>query len=234
MLIIPAIDIINGKCVRLLKGDYTKAKQYSPDPIKIAQKFKREGAKYLHVVDLDAAKIGRPVNLKTIENIIKVGIPMQVGGGIRDYKSAARLLKMGIARIILGTSAITNPPLLKKIISNFGANRIIVSIDYDGEKIAINGWQKKTDLEIPTLFKKLKEIGIKTIIVTDINRDGTLTGINHETINKFMNKGLKVIIAGGVTSMKDIKHLKKTTAIGAIIGKALYEKTISFKEAIKC
>jgi cyclase len=227
MLIIPAIDIIGGKCVRLSQGDYSKVKNYNCDPVEVAKKFKEQGIKLIHVIDLDGAKEGKLKNFKKIVEIAKkTGINIQNGGGIRTFDDAEKILNSGVKRIILGTSALENPELVKKLIFTFGSDRIVVSLDAKDGIVMINGWMKNCNLTLEKALKRLKSTGLKILIFTDIKQDGMLKGINQETIKKVLNKGFKVIIAGGVTSMEDVKQLEKLGAYGCIIGKALYEGKI--------
>lgn len=236
MLIIPAIDLRNGKVVRLAKGKFNQ-KIYSLDPLKVALSWQRQGAKLIHVVDLDGAITGKPKNLKIIEKIAKsVSVPIQCGGGIRDEKIIKRLLKSGIRRVVLGTRAIEDLDFLRKIIKIFKA-KIAVSIDEQKGIIAISGWRKKSSIGKKTLLKKLKEAGLKTLIYTDISRDGTLTGPNINGIKETLTLAkIPLIASGGISNLEDIKRIKKIEkrgVIGIIIGKALYENKFSLKEAIE-
>lgn len=227
MLIIPAIDIIGGKCVRLNQGDYSKVKNYNYDPVEVAQKFKKEGIKLLHIVDLEGAKEGKLWNFKKIIEIAKkTGLNLQVGGGIRTLEDATKILKSGIKRVILGTSALNNPKLVKTLIRTFGVDRVAVSVDVKNEMVMINGWTKNSNLSLKKTLLGLKKTGVKILIFTDIKQDGMLKGVNLGNIKKVLGKGFKVIAAGGITSMKDVKQLEKLGVFGCIIGKALYEGKI--------
>jgi len=234
MLIIPAIDIINGKCVRLTRGDFTLVKKYNNDPVKIAKQFTTTGATRLHLIDLDGARCGKPINFATIKNIRKnTSAILEVGGGIRNFQNAKKYLDLGIDKIILGTSAIGNFQLLKKIIKNYGIQRIIISLDIKNEKINTNGWQNNTKINYLSVAKKLKQLDIKEIICTDISRDGTLTKPNLEPIKKLQTIGFKVIISGGVSNITTIKNLQTKKFYGCIIGKGLYENKIDLTDVIK-
>lgn len=230
MLILPAIDIIGGKCVRLTKGDYSQVKEYSANPSEVARKFKEAGAEMLHVVDLEGAKEGKLVNLETIKELVEVGLPIQIGGGIRNYESAKKLLNLGVSRVILGTAAVYDPDLLKRLIDEFGTDRIVISVDIKDGKVAVKGWKKVSEVSVEDFLEKLKELGVKTLIITDISRDGMLEGVNIESLPK----GFEVIVAGGVTSIDDIVKLQELGADGIIIGKALYERRIDLKQALSC
>ncbi|MFH1375075.1 MAG: 1-(5-phosphoribosyl)-5-[(5-phosphoribosylamino)methylideneamino]imidazole-4-carboxamide isomerase [Patescibacteria group bacterium] len=232
--IIPAIDLIKGKCVRLYKGSYNQKTEYSVSPPEQAKLFEAEGADLLHIVDLDGAKVGKPKNLKTIEKIrSSIEIPIEVGGGIRSIEAAEKLFEIGIDRIILGTVAVEDPQLLEKFLEKFGAEKIIVGLDAreHGTTLATRGWQGKTDLDVIDFAEELKKKGVKRIIYTDIARDGTLTFPNFDMNERLINTTkLKVIASGGVTDIEHLRILKRVGCEGAILGQALYENEISVKE----
>lgn len=233
MKVIPAIDIIDGKCVRLTEGDFSRKSIYQQTPLSAAKKFMEAGADFLHIIDLDGAKEGRPINDEyTLEIIRKTGIRVQTGGGIRSFEQAEKLLSGGVARIILSTSALTKPKMLRDLIKKFGTGRIIVSVDVRDGQVALKGWLKYSKKPLSIFLKELKRIGITTIIFTDISRDGRLSGPNLPLIKKIMASGLQIIVAGGVTKMSDLQALNKLGIESVIIGKALYEKTIDLREAI--
>jgi len=237
MIIFPAIDIIDGETVRLTRGDFGSRKRYSGDPVKTALIWKEKGAQWLHIVDLDGAKYGVCKNLQIAAKIKeKTGLKVEYGGGIRDMQILKEVLNTGIDRAILGTKVLEDSALLKEASSMFG-NRLIVSLDFSSTgKIYKDGWQKETHLNIFDHAASLKSEGISEIIITDISRDGTLSGPDIGLIEEVLQKsGLNLIIAGGITTVDDIKKLKdlKNPAItGVIIGKALYEGTISLEEAL--
>lgn len=234
MQIIPAIDIKNGKCVRLFQGDYDKETIYSSNPIEMALKWKNQGAKVIHIIDLDGAKMGKPTIINIVKQIIdKVKIPIQIGGGIRNLVSINQLIDIGITRIILGTVVLENQELLKKAFNLYG-DRIIVSIDINNGKLMIKGWLQQSNLDLIQIIKQVEEIGVKTIIFTDTTRDGTLTEPNYESIELIRkNTNMKLIIAGGISSINQVKKLKAINVDGVIIGSALYEARINLKEVIK-
>ncbi|MDP8230982.1 MAG: 1-(5-phosphoribosyl)-5-[(5-phosphoribosylamino)methylideneamino]imidazole-4-carboxamide isomerase [Candidatus Gorgyraea atricola] len=237
MIVIPAIDIIGGKVVRLYQGDFNKEKLYSEDPVKMALKWQNKGASFLHIVDLDGAKYGEIRNRDIITSIIKsVNMSCEVGGGLRSDKDVEYFLKQGASRVVIGTRAFEDLEFLKDMISRFN-QRIVLGIDFSGEKIAKKGWTEATDLTPEAMLKKIKNIGVKTIVVTDITVDGTLKGPNIERLKKILNSvDISVIASGGVSNLEDIKRLKdigSKNLEGVIVGRALYEGKVDLEEAIK-
>ncbi|OGH19365.1 MAG: 1-(5-phosphoribosyl)-5-[(5-phosphoribosylamino)methylideneamino]imidazole-4-carboxamide isomerase [Candidatus Levybacteria bacterium RIFCSPHIGHO2_12_FULL_38_12] len=232
MLVIPAIDIKNGQCVRLTQGDFTKEKIYEQDPVAMAKKFEQNGPDLIHIVDLDGAKDGLMKNKKVIEQISKtIQVPIELGGGIRDKKTIDGLLSF-VDRIILGTAAIENKEFLKEAITKYG-DRIAVSLDAKDGKLTTRGWVETTDQDVFDYAKELESIGIQTIIYTDIARDGTLTSPNFSSIERLRSYiSCFLIASGGVSSLEDIKKLKELGVDGVIIGKALYEGKVDLKETI--
>lgn len=236
MLIIPAVDIKNGKCVRLTQGKIDTAVIYEDDPLKAALCWQSQGAKYLHLVDLDGAFSGEPVNFEIIKKIISsIKIPSEIGGGIRTLSDIAKYIEIGADRVILGTKAAGTSDFLQQAITLYG-NKIAVGIDAENGKVVTEGWVKKTSTSAIELANKVKNIGAQTIIYTDIATDGTLKGPNFKGIEEFANAvKVNVIASGGVSSIDDIKKLKKIDGVkGAIIGKALYAGKITLSEALKC
>ena len=235
--VLPAIDLISGRCVRLYKGSYNQKTEYSVSPSDQAKFFESEGADILHIVDLDGARKGTTSNLKTIAKIRKsITIPIEVGGGIRNLEMAKQLFEIGIDRIIIGTAAVENPDLLKDLLKKYGAEKIVVGIDgrKSGMQIAIRGWKGKTELDTLDFAENLETLGVKRVIFTDIARDGTLTFPNFDVNERLINTtSLKVVAAGGVTKISHIKTLREIGCEGAILGKALYENKISVAEIKK-
>ena len=236
MLILPAIDLRGGNCVRLVKGDFKQETIYSEHPEEIALRWEGEGAEFLHVVDLDGALAGEPQNMDAIKRILQaVTIPVEVGGGIRSMESIDRLLSIGVSRVILGSVAVHKEELVQEACSAYG-NRIVVGIDAKKGIVATDGWEKSGGISVVELAKKLGAFGLETIIYTDISRDGTLSGVNvTETAHLARASGIKVIASGGVKSISDIEELKKRECdgiIGVIVGKSIYEGTLSPTEAI--
>jgi phosphoribosylformimino-5-aminoimidazole carboxamide ribotide isomerase len=237
MLIIPAIDLRNGKCVRLIQGKADAETIFSDDPVATALKWEGKGAKFLHVVDLDGAFTGSPKNLDVIEKIVDaVNIPIEMGGGIRDASVVGSVFKAGVHRAILGTSALKNPDLAREMCDLYG-DRIAVGIDAKDGKVAIKGWTELGEKSAIDFAIEMKDAGVKTIIYTDIKRDGMLTGPNVEATKNLAVavKGVAVIASGGMSSLDDIKNLKDIEpygVVGVIIGKALYTGDIELEEAI--
>ncbi|HNZ26027.1 MAG TPA: 1-(5-phosphoribosyl)-5-[(5-phosphoribosylamino)methylideneamino]imidazole-4-carboxamide isomerase [Spirochaetota bacterium] len=237
MLIIPAIDLIDGKCVRLTEGDYNQKKIYDNDPIKIARIFKNMGAKRLHVIDLDGAKTGSPINRNIVKAIKKeTGLSIEFGGGIRTEEDIKSLLYEGIDKIILGTVLVNNPDLAFQWVNNYPDN-FIAAVDVKNNSIQTQGWLKNEKIDSIEFGKNLFQNGFKIAIYTDISRDGRLAGPNIEATKMFSNKtGLHVILSGGVSSEEDIKSAKTLIyfgLIGIIVGKAYYENKLDLKEIIK-
>lgn len=237
MLLFPAIDLREGKCVRLVEGRLEQQTVYSDQPVDTAKHWQQQGAEYLHVVDLDGAFAGVPRNLAIIKEIVSaLDIPVQVGGGIRDLKTIQLLLHCGVSRVILGTAAINNPDLVRSAVKQY-QEKIVVGIDARDGKVAVQGWAVESVVSAEQLAQQMKQIGVQRIVFTDISRDGTLTGPNLEATGQLARAtGLKVIASGGVSSLDDLRRLKQLVSDGvegAIIGKALYDGKVDFKEALQ-
>ena len=233
MKLYPAIDLHDGKCVRLYKGDYNKVTEYG-DPVEQAKKWKSLGATYLHLVDLDGAKEGKSLNLESVERIIKeVDIKVELGGGIRTISHIENILSKGVDRVILGSSAL-NLEFVKEAINKFGNDKIVVGIDCKNMMVATRGWLDVSEINAIDFAKKLKEIGVKTIIFTDIAKDGTLEGINANQTKMLIDEThLDVVASGGAKSINDILKAKEIGAYGIILGKSIYSNAIDLKEAIR-
>lgn len=232
MIIFPAIDLKDRRAVRLSKGNFNKVDIFSDKPWKVAKKFEEKGAEWIHLVDLDGAKDGENKNLDVIKKIRgAVNIKLQLGGGIRTLEAAKMFLNLGIDRIILGTAAIENPELLKKLVSKYD-NKIAVSVDEKNGKAATKGWLKESGIDAFELCESLKKIGVKTIIYTDISKDGMMAGPNFEAYKKINKLGVDVIASGGVTTPEDVDTLKKENIYGSIIGKAIYLGNIKLEEVL--
>ncbi|GAA0501377.1 1-(5-phosphoribosyl)-5-[(5-phosphoribosylamino) me thylideneamino]imidazole-4-carboxamide isomerase [Salinibacillus aidingensis] len=233
MILYPAIDIRNGKCVRLIQGDYNQEDVYG-DPVEMAQKWINKGAKALHLVDLDGAKSGTSENLTTIEAIVnQTDIPVQVGGGIRTMNQVHALASIGVQRIILGTAALTNETFLNEAVSNY-PDCIAVSIDAKKGYVATDGWTKTSDRKALDFARELEKKGVQTIIYTDIAKDGMLSGPNFTEIDHVnQHVQMNVIASGGISSQEDVEKLSELNVYGAIIGKALYTGKLEFEQMVK-
>ncbi|MBM7645003.1 phosphoribosylformimino-5-aminoimidazole carboxamide ribotide isomerase [Scopulibacillus daqui] len=235
--IFPAIDIRGGRCVRLYQGDFNHETVYHDSPVSVAKSFYEQGAQWLHLVDLDGAKEGKPANLETICEIASsVPIPVEAGGGIRDMKTVDTYLGAGVKRVILGSSAISEPAFVNEALREY-PDHIAIGIDVRDGKVAIEGWIETSETTDIELAKRLTEAGARTFIYTDISRDGTLKGPNIEAISQLaIETGQNVIASGGVSTIEDVKKLagkSKDGVAGAIIGKALYTRLISLREALE-
>lgn len=237
MIIFPAIDIRGGKCVRLLKGDFKQETVFSDRPEEMAKKWQAQGAEFLHLVDLDGALAGESRNLETVRAILAaVDIPVELGGGIRTMKNIDDVLSLGVRRVILGSIAVRDPGLVKEACARYG-DRIVVGIDAKDGIVAVDGWGVSGDVEAAALAREMKKAGVKTIIYTDISRDGTLSGVNVEATAKLAREsGVNVVASGGVKSLSDIEALKpyeKDGIEGVIVGKSIYMGTLDLAQAIE-
>ena len=234
MIIFPAIDLFNGQAVRLLRGNYNEMTVYDPDPVNTAMKFKSEGSEWLHIVDLEGAKSGSAVNISTIMRIREAcGLKCEVGGGIRDIRTIERYVDAGIDRVILGTSAATKEGFAEEAVRNFGG-KIAVGVDVRDGKVAVKGWLEDTGLEALSFCRKMQDTGVKTIISTDISRDGAMKGVNLALYkNLSTSLTVNIIASGGVSNLDDVKNLAGLGLHGAIIGKAYYTGAVKISEAIE-
>jgi phosphoribosylformimino-5-aminoimidazole carboxamide ribotide isomerase len=235
MIIFPAIDLKGGKCVRLYKGDFNKTTIFNSSPYNQALQFKKKGFTDLHLVDLDGALKGRSKNKKVIIKIIKnTSLSVQLGGGIRTLKQISFWIKSGVSTVVVGTMAVKNPKILKKACDLF-PGRIAVALDVRNNFLAIKGWVKQTKIKVMDFSKKLEDFGVSRIIYTDINRDGTKAGVNFSQLKRIVAKvNIPLVVSGGVSDIKDIKKLHKAELFdGVIIGKAIYDKSISLNELKK-
>ncbi len=231
MKIIPAIDIIDGKCVRLEKGDYATKKIYNENPLEVAKMFEDAGIKYLHLVDLDGAKAGQIVNHQTLESIsTKTNLQIDFGGGIKSETDIKLAFESGAKQITVGSIAAQNKSLMLEWLQIYGADKIILGADCKSRKIATNGWLESSDLDIISFIQEYVEKGIKFGIVTDIEKDGMLSGPSFELYTEILTKTkIKLISSGGITTIQDVIKLKELGCEGVIIGKAIYEGTINLK-----
>jgi len=234
MKIFPAIDLKDGKAVRLFQGDYDKITVYSENPVEIARDFKSKGAENLHIVDLDGAKDGKLVNFDSIRQIVKdVNLFTSVGGGIRDEERIAQYIELGADRVILGTIAVKDFDFLCRMVQKY-KDKIAVGVDVKDDYVAINGWKEVTDVKGMEFCKKLRDAGVTTVIYTDISKDGVLGGANMEAYAKLQEiGGLNIVASGGISFESEISQLKENGTYGAIIGKALYTGKLSLEKVIE-
>ena len=235
MQLYPAIDIKNGQCVRLTQGLFDNVKVYYNTPRDAAMLWEEMGGSFLHVVDLDGALAGRPVNLEAVGQIIRaVRIPVETGGGIRTCEDVKALLNIGVSRVIIGTRAVESPEFVKQLIEEFGPDKIVLGVDAKDGLVAVEGWEKVSSLTASDLCAMMKGFGIRHIIYTDISRDGMLSGPNVSATKRLTEEtGLDVIASGGVSCMEDLQALYEAGIQGAIMGKALYEQKIDLREAVR-
>ena len=234
MYIFPAIDLYEGKAVRLYKGDYAQMTVYSDDPVSVARDFAAQGARFIHLVDLEGAKSGTTPNLETVRAIVKAtDLFAEVGGGVRSMETIEAYLDAGVRRVILGTAAVTDEDFLYRATRAFG-ERIAVGADVKNGKIAIRGWTETSDLSPDAFCRRMQQLGVETIICTDVSKDGAMMGANHNLYRMLSDEfDMQLIASGGVSSIEDVRRLSELGLYGAIIGKAYYTGAISLSEAIE-
>lgn len=234
MEIIPAIDIKSGKCVRLFQGDFQKETVFSDDPGGTALRWQREGALRLHIVDLDGAVKGEPVNIGAIKEILEsVEIPLQVGGGVRSLETAENLLELGVDRVVLGTVAVHQPAIVSQVCIDHGSERVVVAVDARDGWVSVKGWTQSTSVSAKDLVKQMEDVGATRFLFTDISRDGTLEGPNFEAIISLVESTESPILAsGGASSEGDVRRLAASGVEGVILGRALYTGDLSLSSAI--
>lgn len=234
MKIFPAIDLYEGKAVRLLKGEYDKMTVYSENPIEIARDFERKGATCIHLVDLEGAKDGTTPNIETVKQIVRdTNLFCEIGGGIRNLDTVNEYIRIGMNRVILGTAAVTDEAFLREAVKRYG-DAIAVGVDIKDGYVAIKGWTEKSQYTCFEFCEKMQNIGVKTLICTDISKDGAMQGTNHDLYRELYEKfSINITASGGVSSIEDVKKLRELDIYGAIIGKAYYTGAISLSEAIE-
>ena len=234
MQLFPAIDLYGEKAVRLYKGDYAQMTVYSDNPLSVAKEFEKLGATNIHLVDLEGAKDGTTPNIKVVESIVKnTNLFTEIGGGIRSIDTVKKYLNIGVNRVILGTAAVNDKEFLKNAVQTFG-DKIAVGVDVYNGFVAIKGWIEKTNIDCFEFLKEMQEIGVKTIICTDISKDGAMQGTNRKLYQELSNKfNIDIVASGGVSTLDDIKALKDLGLYGAIIGKAYYIGAINLVEALE-
>lgn len=234
MNIFPAIDLFDGKAVRLFKGDYNEMTVYSENPPELCRDFEVCGAKFLHIVDLEGAKTGETPNIEVVKEIIKTtNLFTEIGGGIRSMETVDKYIDAGIGRVILGTAAVKDPDFLKEALDKY-QDKIAVGVDIKDGKVAIKGWTEKSELDGEEFCKAMQDLGVKTIICTDISKDGAMMGTNHELYERLQkNLCIDIVASGGVSTIDDVKRLREKDLYGCIIGKAYYTGAINLKDAIE-
>ena len=234
MLIFPAIDLYDKKAVRLYKGDYNQMTVYSENPVEVAKGFKAQGAEYIHMVDLEGAKDGTTPNFEVVAAVAKEsGLRVEIGGGIRDEETVKKYIDAGVMRVILGTAALNDPEFLEKVCSKYG-DKIAVGADLKDGQVAIKGWLETSDVSGMDFLSKMQDSGVKTVICTDISRDGAMRGTNRELYRELSEKfTMDIVASGGVSTIDDIKALRSMSLYGAIVGKAIYTGDIDLSEAIE-
>lgn len=234
MKIFPAIDLYEGKAVRLLKGEYDKMTVYSENPLEVAKAFEKEGATCVHLVDLEGAKDGTTPNLETVKDIVReTKLFCEIGGGIRSMETVEKYISAGVDRVILGTAAVNDENFLVCAVEKYG-EKIAVGVDIKDGFVAIKGWTEKSDFTCFEFCEKMQKIGVKTLICTDISKDGAMQGTNHDLYRELSEKfDINITASGGVSSLDDVEKLRELDIYGAIIGKAYYTGAISLKDAIE-
>ena len=235
MEVIPAVDIMKGRVVRLLRGDPRLMSSYDHlgDPVQLAKRWETEGARFIHVIDLDAA-LGMGRNLNVIESVVKaVNVPVQVGGGIRSLELAKKMLSIGVERIILGSLAFSDSSAVEALLEEFRAKRVVVALDHREGIVAIKGWKASAGIPVEEAAEKFRRLGVRLFLVTSVARDGTLLGPDLQTLSKLCRRGYEVIAAGGISSIDDLLALKRLGVHGVVVGKAIYEGRLSLSEALR-
>ena len=234
MEVIPAIDIRAGRCVRLIQGDYSKETIFADNPMEMAIKWESEGAEYLHIIDLDGAKEGSAVNMDVISKICADSAArIQVGGGIRDYETAARYMDVGVSRVIMGTSAVDRTDELERILKSIGAESLVVSVDAREGIVALDGWTRESRMTVETVVKNIEALGVKRCMYTDILKDGTLSEPNYAGVeNVVSSTNMKIMAAGGIAALSQLKQMSIVGVEATIVGRALYTGDIRLRQAI--
>ena len=233
MILLPAIDLYDGKGVRLYKGRYEEMTVYTEDPVSTAKEIEASGASWLHVVDLEGARDGTPVNLPVVQAIAKAtSLSIEMGGGIRSLETIETILKAGVKRVILGTKAMEDEAFLKEALHRYG-NAIAVGVDARDGKVATHGWTTTSDVEAEAFIQHLSKLGVETVIATDISKDGAMNGTNRQLYERLVQIPIQIIASGGVSSLDDIAALRKTGVYGAILGKAMYTGAVDLKEGLR-
>ena len=236
MIVIPAIDIRDGKCVRLTQGNYSREEVFSTNAVETAKRWETEGAELLHIVDLDGARSGNLQNLELLSRIVDgLTIPVQAGGGIKNYEIAKKLFDAGVARVVIGTATFRNPDLVKRLVAEYGTQAVCVAVDYRRDVVAIEGWGRSLNISPFEYSRRIEGLGAGFMLFTCIERDGMLSGMDIRAIKRMvMSTKTQVIAAGGVSSIDDIRRIRETGAYGVVVGKALYRRKVDLREVIAC
>ncbi|MCH8063390.1 MAG: 1-(5-phosphoribosyl)-5-[(5-phosphoribosylamino)methylideneamino]imidazole-4-carboxamide isomerase [Chloroflexi bacterium] len=234
MEVIPAIDLRGGRCVRLYQGDYNRETVFSDDPLEVARRWVKSGARRLHVIDLDGARSGEQSNAEAAYRIAdEAGVPVQLGGGIRSIESARQAIERGIDRVLMGTAAVENPDLLRELVGELGAERVVVTVDARDGKVALNGWTQTSEVEAEQLIRDMRGVGVSRYLYTDISRDGTLSGPNFDALHGLTAiPDVKIIAAGGISSVEHLLRLSEIGVESAVVGTAIYTGDIDLGQAV--
>ena len=235
MEVIPAIDIKGGRCVRLYQGDYNRETVFSDDPLEVARRWVKSGARRLHVIDLDGAKSGEQRNAEAAYEIAsEAGVPVQLGGGIRTLQSARQAIEQGIERVLIGTAAVEEPDLLRELVDELGPERVVVTVDARDGRVALNGWTETSEVEAGELIREMRGVGVSRYLYTDISRDGTLTEPNFDELDGLTTiSGVKIMAAGGVSSVEHLLRLSEIGVESAVVGTAIYTGDIDLGQAVR-
>lgn len=232
MLIIPAIDLRGGRCVRLVQGDFARETAYDDDPVRVARRWADLGARWIHVVDLDGARAGKPMQLDLVRAIAEVGVPIELGGGLRSLADLDAAFAAGVSRAVLGTAAVERPSLMGEAVAQFGPERVVLGVDARGGRVAVRGWAETSDLAAEDVIAQARDAGVPRVIYTDIERDGTLTAPNFAAIAAIACVGLPVIASGGVARREHLERLAAIAGVeAAIVGQALYTGALTIGSA---
>ena len=233
MIVFPAIDLLRGACVRLYRGDYDRATEYSRDPGAVAEQFVREGAEALHMVDLDGAREGGPENAELVLDVReRIDVPMQVGGGLRRTQDVARYLEAGVDRVIIGTASAESPEWLASLLDRFGPERVAAGVDVKEDEVMVRGWLEGSGATVDEALEELRELGVETVVYTDVTRDGTLSRPNVEGARGVVEAGFRTLAAGGISSPDHLRDLRRAGVYGAVVGSALYEGEMTLDQAL--
>ena len=231
MLVIPAIDLLQGRCVRLFQGDFAQETIYDDDPVRVAHHWAALGARWLHIVDLDGARLGRPAQLALVAGMAGTGVPVELGGGLRSLDDMQAAFDAGVARVVLGTVAIEDPALLDEAVHCYGAERVVLGVDARDGMVAVRGWKQTSTVPAMDVIARTRESGIQRVIYTDIERDGTLSSPNYAATRDIAASGIRVIASGGVATRQNLERLARIDGVeAAIVGRALYAGTVSIDE----